>query len=259
MMLLVDSHCHIYLHDFDEDRHHQIRRAEEAGVGKILMPAIDSTEHEALMKAAIEYPGVCLPMMGLHPVSVKENYEAELAIVLRYLEESRFYAIGEIGLDFYWDKSFTSQQYEAFERQIRWSLEHKLPVVIHSSNAIDECIEVVTRNQNGSLGGIFHCFTGTLDQAKKIIDLGFYLGIGGVVTFKNAGLDKVLEQLALENVVLETDAPYLAPVPYRGKRNECSYIKYVLQKVAEIKAMSEEEVAIITTANSEKIFGLTEK
>ena len=198
----------------------------------------------------------CAAMMGVHPCSVKENFEDELKIARDFLKKRRFIAIGEIGLDFYWDKTFTEEQYAAFHQQIEWALEFDLPIVIHSRNSTDECISVVKEHQKGNLKGVFHCFSGDTDQAKKIIDLGFFMGIGGVVTFKNAGLDKVMENINLEHIVLETDAPYLAPVPFRGKRNEPSYLKYVVEKLAVIKNVSIDEIAQITTANAEKLFEL---
>lgn len=233
-----------------------LERAEKEGVKKILLPAIDSESHLALMDLAEQFPGICKPMMGLHPCYVKENFREELKITRDYLEKGGFVAVGEIGLDFYWDKTFTEQQYFAFEEQIRWALEFDLPIAIHSRNSTDECIEVVRRNQNGKLKGVFHCFSGNAAQAQQIMDLGFYLGIGGVVTFKNGGLDKVFETIGLDRVVLETDAPYLAPVPFRGKRNEPSYLKYVLEKLALLKNISVEEVAEITERNSRELFRL---
>jgi TatD DNase family protein len=255
-MTLIDSHAHIYLKEFEEDRPKVIERAKEEGVRKILMPAIDSSTHEFMLNAEVETPNICLSMMGLHPCSVKENFNDELKIAREYLEKRPFKAIGETGLDFYWDKTFTEQQYAAFREQIEWALEYDIPVVIHSRNSIDECISVVKEHQKGKSKGVFHCFSGSLDQAKQIIDLGFYLGIGGVVTFKNSGLDIVMKEVELNNIVLETDAPYLAPVPFRGKRNECSYIKYVAQKLVEIKNTDLQQVAEITTSNAEELFKL---
>lgn len=254
--LLIDSHSHIYLDEFHSDRPEAISRAKEQGISKILMPAIDSTTHQQMMKVEEEFAGVCVSMMGLHPCSVKGNFEDELSTVRNHLETRNFIAIGEIGLDFYWDKTFLDQQYMAFDRQIDWALEMDLPIVIHSRDAIDECIEVVSKRQNGSLKGVFHCFGGSLDQAKAILGLGFYLGIGGVLTFKKAGLDKVLESIDLEHVILETDAPYLAPVPYRGKRNESSYLSLVARNLANVKEMQYDDVARITSANTEKLFRL---
>jgi TatD DNase family protein len=244
------------------DRAEMLEKAAKEGICKIIMPAIDNTTHSAMLKVEKENPSTCLSMMGLHPCSVKENYEDELKTVSDFLEQRIFIAIGETGLDFYWDKTFTTQQYAAFHLQIEWALHYDIPVVIHSRNSIDECIHVINEHQKaclsdrqGKLKGVFHCFSGNTEQAEKIIDLGFYLGIGGVVTFKNSGLDKVMEQIDLEKIVLETDAPYLAPVPFRGKRNEPAYLKYVIEKLAGIKNMSAEETAKKTTENAEKLFG----
>ena len=195
--------------------------------------------------------------MGVHPCSIKENYQDELKTAKDYLEKRPFKAVGEIGLDFYWDKTFSDQQYAAFHEQIEWALHFELPIAIHSRCSTDECIKVVAEHQQGKLKGVFHCFSGDAVQAKQVIDLGFYLGIGGVVTFKNSGLDKVLEDVSMSNIVVETDAPYLAPVPFRGKRNEPSYLKYVVEKIASIKNISVEEVAEITTENAEELFSLS--
>lgn len=253
-MTLIDTHCHLYLTDFEADRQSVIDRAVAEGVEKMYLPAIDSTELEHLLMLEKAFPGRCIPMMGLHPCSVKENYEDELQLVKDQLRVRRYAGVGEVGLDFYWDVSFTEQQYDAFRRQVDWAGELKLPVIIHSRNSLDECIGVIKDKQNGALTGIFHCFSGSVEQGRKIIDLGFYLGIGGVLTYKNSGLAEVVKDLPLENLVLETDAPYLTPAPFRGKRNESSYIKYVAQKLAEVKGVSVEEVAAVTTANAENIF-----
>jgi len=255
-MKLVDTHAHIYINDFRDDLNEVIIRAKEKGVSTILMPAIDASTHPAMFKTEEAFPELCISMMGLHPCSVKDDYQTELSVVQGHLSERKFVAIGEIGLDFYWDISFMSQQYDAFQRQIEWALHYNLPIVIHSRNSTDECLKVVQNNQDGRLKGVFHCFSGTTDQALKIIEAGFYLGIGGVVTYKNSGLDKVMEQINLNSVLLETDAPYLAPVPFRGKRNECSYIINVTEKLAEIKKTTVEEIANITTGNAEKLFGV---
>lgn len=255
-MTITDTHAHIYLPEFEEARKEMLERADKEGVKKILLPAIDSESHAALVELATQFPGICQPMMGLHPCYVKENFRDELRIAREYLEKEGFVAVGEIGLDFYWDKTFTEQQYLAFEEQIRWALEFDLPIAIHSRNSTDACIEVVRRNQYGKLKGVFHCFSGSADQAQKIMDLGFYLGIGGVVTFKNGGLDKVFETIGLDRVVLETDAPYLAPVPFRGKRNEPAYLKYVVEKLAQLKNCAVEEVAEITERNMRELFRL---
>lgn len=254
-MTLIDTHSHVYLPEFENDRAIMLENAEKEGVGAILMPAIDSGSHSGLLKLE-ESSGLCLAMMGLHPCSVNENYREELKIARDYFEKRTFKAVGEIGLDFYWDKTFTEQQYTAFHEQLEWALHFDIPVSIHSRNATDECIKLVAEHQHGKLKGVFHCFSGDATQAQQIIDLGLYLGIGGVVTFKNAGLDKVLADVSLENIVLETDAPYLAPVPFRGKRNEPAYLKYIVEKIAIIKNKDAEEIASVTSVNAEKLFGL---
>jgi TatD DNase family protein len=255
-MTLVDTHAHIYADDFDEDRDAMIKRAHSVGINTILMPAIDSSSHKSMLALEDLYPGQCLAMMGLHPCSVKENYLDELKIIEDYFSKRKFIAVGETGLDFYWDTSFTDQQYLAFHRQAEWALHYDIPIVIHSRNSTDECIKLVREHQHGKFKGVFHCFSGTAEQARQVIELGFYLGIGGVLTFKNAGLDVIIKDIDLSHVVLETDTPYLAPVPYRGKRNEVSYIKYVAEKLALIKGIDVDAVAEITTANAVKLFNL---
>ncbi len=255
-MTLIDTHSHIYLPEFEQDRSAMLERAEKEGIRKIYLPAIDSFTHDYMFKLEEESLSVCLSMMGIHPCSVKENFRQELKIARDWLEKRPFKAVGEIGLDFYWDKTFSEHQYDAFHEQIEWALEFDIPISIHSRNATDECIKVVAEHQKGKLKGVFHCFSGNAEQAQQIIELAFYLGIGGVVTFKNAGLDKVIKEIGMNSIVLETDAPYLAPVPYRGKRNEPSYLKYVVEKLAEIKNLEVEEIAKITTGNAEKLFGL---
>lgn len=255
-VMLIDTHAHIYVEEFDNDREDIIQRSDNEGVEKILLPAIDGQYHQRLLSVCQQYPGKCFPMMGLHPCSVKENYLVELKVVEDYLFKGGFVAVGEIGLDFYWDTSFTAQQFEAFSTQIRLAMDINLPIVIHSRNSIDACIDVVTENQKGQLNGVFHCFSGTAEQARKITGLGFYLGIGGVLTFKKSGLDQVIKEVPLEYIVLETDAPYLAPVPFRGKRNESSYLRYIVKKLAEIKSLSEQEIEAITTNNAIKLFRL---
>lgn len=252
----VDSHAHIYSSEFDNDRAGAIDRAKQSGVSRVLMPAIDSSTHESMLQLESAFPATCISMMGLHPCSIAANYENELRIAEQYLFQRKFVAIGEIGLDFYWDISFKDQQYVAFHRQLEWALHYDIPVSIHSRNATDECIEVIRQHQQGLLKGVFHCFSGSLEQASELTSLGFYLGIGGVLTFKNAGLDKVVKEVDLDHLILETDAPYLAPVPFRGKRNECSYIPYIAQKLADLKEMPVDTIAQITTANTEKLFGL---
>ena len=253
---MIDTHCHIYLDEFQQDREEMILRAENEGVNILLMPAIDKSTYEQMMDLQANFPLKCRAMIGLHPCSVKEDFEEELAFVKKCLQEKAFIAIGEIGLDFYWDKTFSVQQYDTFRRQIELALQYDLPIVIHSRNSINECITVVGEHQNGKLKGVFHCFSGTNDQAKQIIDLDFYLGIGGVLTYKNSGLDKVMEDVDIRNIVLETDSPYLTPVPFRGKRNEPAYLKYIAQKLSEIKQIPITEVENITTQNTKNLFRL---
>jgi TatD DNase family protein len=255
-MKLIDTHCHIYSDEFDPDRTAMLARAQDEGITNMLMPAIDSSTHKQMFELENEFQQSCKSMMGLHPCSVKEGYKDELRICTEWLEKRPFVAIGETGLDFYWDLTFTTEQYHSFQCQVEWALQYGVPIVIHSRNSLNECIDVINKNQKGNLRGVFHCFTGSLEQAKQIIDLNFHLGIGGVLTFKKSGLDTLIEQIDLTHVVLETDAPYLAPVPFRGKRNECSYIRYIAQKLSEIKQMPIDEIAEITTANAEKLFRL---
>ena len=250
---MIDTHAHIYLKEFDIDRLDIVTKAREEGIDIILMPAIDSESHEKMLQVEAEFDG-CLSMMGMHPCSVKGNYKEELELVKGYLQKRRFIAIGEIGLDFYWDLTYKEQQYQAFNQQIELAIKHDLPIAIHSRNAIDECIEVV--RQHPTARGVFHCFTGSVTQAKKIIELNFILGIGGVVTFKNAGLDRVIAETGFSSVILETDAPYLAPVPFRGKRNEPAYMKFVLEKLSQISGLPIDEIKQLTTENSQRLFDL---
>ena len=254
--MIIDTHSHIYLPEFDSDRAEMFARAENEDVELILMPAIDSGTHLTMLETEKDFDKKCMSMMGLHPCSVKEGYKAELKILTEYFEKRQFVAVGETGLDFYWDRTFTKEQYDSFQIQIALALQNDIPVVIHSRDSIDACIKVVSENQKGDLKGVFHCFSGNLEQANQIIELGFYLGIGGVITFKNSGLDKVMADIDMKNIVLETDAPYLAPVPFRGKRNECSYLKYVVEKLSEVKNLSKEEIKNITTENARKLFSL---
>jgi TatD DNase family protein len=255
-MVLFDTHSHVYLREFDNDRPDVMERTDKAGIASVVMPAVDSATHAGMLALEEQFPDLCSSMMGVHPCSVKENYLEELAIAEAYLNNRKFIAVGETGLDFFWDTTYTSQQYIAFERQINWALAYDIPVIIHSRSSIDECIDVVKKYQSGKLKGIFHCFTGSLEQAKKITDLGLLLGIGGVVTFKNAGLDKVVSNLSLDHLVLETDAPYLAPIPFRGKRNEPEYLSYIAKKISEVLDVPLEEVAQRTTSNAKKLFAL---
>ena len=254
--MIIDTHSHVYLPEFDSDRVEMVARAENERIGIILMPAIESQTHSGMLKTEDDFEGKCMSMMGLHPCSVKEGYKQELKIVREYFGKRRFVAVGETGLDFYWDRTFTNEQYDSFRIQIEIALQYDIPVVIHSRNSIDECIKEISEKQNGNLKGVFHCFSGNTGQAKQIIDLGFYLGIGGVITFKNSGLDAVMADIDMKHVVLETDAPYLAPVPFRGKRNECSYLRYVVEKLSEVKNIPKQEIEEITTNNAKKLFGL---
>ena len=251
--MLIDTHCHLYLEEFRQDSDEVIKRAIAAGVDRFYLPAVDSITTVDMLKLETQYPGVCIPMMGLHPCSVKDNYVAEMELVNSWLTNRKFAAIGEIGLDFYWDKTFIKEQYYVFNRQIELAIQYDLPIVIHTRDAMAETIDVI-KNYKGKARGIFHCFGGSLEEANHIIDLGFYMGIGGVVTYKKSGLAEVIKQIGLQNIVLETDSPYLTPVPFRGKRNESSYLKYIVEKIAEIKSLTVEEVATATSANALKVF-----
>lgn len=253
-MNIIDSHSHPYVEEFAEDRDAMLQRASAAGISKIYMPAIDSTTHTAMLGLEKQYPGFCISMMGLHPCSVKDSYEKELDIIYQYLSERKFAAIGEIGLDYYWDKSTVDIQKKAFMQQMEWALEFDVPIVIHSRESTMDCVEMVRPFAAKGLKGIFHCFGGSNEEAKAIIDLGFLLGIGGVFTFKKANMPENLKDIGIEHMVLETDAPYLAPVPFRGKLNESAYLPYVLNAVSDAKGISMEEIAQITSANAEKLF-----
>ncbi len=250
---MIDTHAHIYLPEFSDNRAEIIKNAKKAGVEIILMPAIDSTTHRAMLSVEEEFTE-CISMIGLHPCSVNSDYQRELDLVKSHLEQRNFIAIGEIGLDFYWDKTFTDQQYKVFRSQIEIAIQKNLPVVIHSRNSTQECIDVV--KQYGQVRGVFHCFSGTLEQARQIAGLNFMLGIGGVVTFKNAGLDMIIKELGVDNIILETDSPYLAPVPFRGKRNEPSYLYFIVEKISAITGKSPDEIDTITKANARSLFHL---
>ena len=254
--MFIDSHAHLYLPQFDDDIDEVIQRAIESNVQKIFLPNIDSSTTEAMFALVEKYPNVCYPMMGLHPCSVKENYEEELAHIKEIKESRKIYGVGELGIDLYWDKSFKEQQILAFQTQIEWAIEWKLPIIIHSREALSLTIEIVENLQHPDLTGVFHCFAGTLEQAERIRALGFYMGIGGVSTFKNGGMDKTLPDMDLDGLILETDSPYLPPVPYRGKRNESSYIPIVAERIALLKDIALEEVMKKTTYNSQQLFGL---
>lgn len=250
---MTDTHTHIYLPEFDEDRDAMIQRAKDAGVEHLYLPNIDSSSIDPMMKSCKDYPGYCSPMMGLHPGSVKENYKDELAVIENWLQKVKFCAVGETGLDLYWDKTFIEQQKIVFTRQIELALHYRLPIVIHVRNAFEDTFKVLMQFPTLPTG-VFHCFSGNIEQAKKAVDLGFLLGIGGVVTFNNSGLQKVVQAVGMNHLVLETDAPFLAPVPFRGKRNEPAYLKYVVDKIAELLIISAEEVIKGTTENTGKVF-----
>lgn len=254
-MELIDTHTHLYAKRFDSDRAEMIGRAKAAGITTCYLPNIDSESIPGMMALETEYPGYCIPMMGLHPCSVKEDYKEELAIVRSWLEKRSFVAVGEIGIDLYWDKTFFEQQKEAFIQQAEWAVEYDIPIVIHSRESIDIIIDLIQQMKEPRLKGIFHCFTGTKAQSEAIIDLGFLMGIGGVVTFKNGGLAETVADIDLTHLVLETDAPYLSPAPHRGKRNESAYVSLIADKVAVVKEVSTETVARVTTENAKKLFG----
>lgn len=252
---MIDTHAHLYDEAFASDREAVVQRAREAGVSRVYLPNCDASTIDALLDLADAHPDFCSPMMGLHPVYVNENFERELEVVEAWLQKRQFAAVGEIGLDYYWDKTFVAQQADAFRRQLRWAKAHRLPVVIHSRESTADCIRMVGEEQDGGLRGIFHCFGGTLQEAEQIIELGFLLGIGGVATYKNAlSLHEVVEKVPLEKMVLETDAPYLAPVPYRGKRNESAYTAIIAARIAELRSVPVEEVDRISTASAERLF-----
>ena len=255
-MQIIDTHTHLYLKQFNDDVDKVIARSINSGIDKFIFPAIDSSHMKQMHFLQNKYPSNIYLMSGLHPVYVKENYKQELDLVVQNLDNHNYVAIGEIGIDLYWDKTFLKQQQEAFEFQIRLAISNDLPIVIHCREGFDEIFEILDAEKCTKLRGVFHCFTGTLDQANRAIRLGFKLGIGGVVTFKNGGLDKFINQIDLQHLVLETDAPYLSPVPFRGKRNESSYITYVLSKLSELYEISEIEIAKATTKNAIKIFNL---
>lgn len=254
--MLTDTHTHLYSEAFNEDQKEMMQRAKEAGVSRFFIPAIDSESTQAMYQLEKDFPQEVFLMMGLHPTSVKENFRAELTHVKEQFNKRNFYAVGEIGIDLYWDKSTLEIQQIAFKEQIQLAKKYKLPIVIHCRDAFDEIFEVLETEKADDLFGIFHCFTGTLEQAHKAIGFNMKLGIGGVVTFKNGKIDTFLNQIDLKHIVLETDSPYLSPVPFRGKRNESSYLALVCRKLAEVYGISEEEVATRTTQNSKEVFGI---
>ncbi|MEO9023184.1 MAG: TatD family hydrolase [Ginsengibacter sp.] len=255
-MKLIDTHTHLYTEEFREDILSVVERAQQEGVEKFYLPAIDSSEMEALLDLEKKFPEKMHAMAGLHPCSVKENFKEELEKIKLQLSQRPFAGIGETGLDFYWDTTFKEQQYESLHTHIEWAIQYKRPLVLHTRNAIQEAIDVVKEYKGKELYGIFHCFGGSLQNAKDVIGLHFSLGIGGVLTFKNSHLSEVIKEIDLSHIVLETDSPYLAPAPFRGKRNESSYLKYIAKKLAEVKNISIEEVGLRTTDNAEKIFSV---
>lgn len=255
--MFIDTHAHLYAKAFNNDREAMVQRAFAAGVNQVLLPNIEASSIEGMLALEAAFPGQCFAMMGLHPCSVKENYEEELAIVEEWWTKRDFIAVGEIGIDLYWDKTFVKEQQDAFLRQAALAVRHDRPIVIHARESLDMLIELVQSIKEPRLRGVFHCFTGDVKQGEAIIDLGFKLGIGGVLTFKNSGLDKIVAELPIEQMILETDAPYLSPVPYRGKRNESSYVPLIAAKLASIKDLEVEQVAEVTTGNARELFQLT--
>jgi len=257
-MNFIDTHTHLYAEEFDPDRDKVIQRAINEGIDRLLLPAIDRSYFDQMMQVAGNHKDHCFPMIGLHPTSVKAGFREELDFVRNMLEESpeNFYGIGEIGIDLYWDKTFASEQTSAFSHQLDLAIEYQLPVAIHTRNSFEIAIDLIRQKNNPGLKGVFHCFGGSVEQAKQAAGVGFLLGIGGIITYKNSGLQKVVEVTGLDHLVLETDAPYLPPVSYRGQRNESTYIPVIAEKIAEIKNVSVAEVAEITTKNAENLFNL---
>lgn len=254
--MYIDTHAHIYSDDFDDDRDMMISNALQAGVEKIVLPNIDEGSIDKMIRLSKQYPGICFPLMGLHPTSVTENYKDQLDAIECLFTKYKFYGVGETGIDLYWDTSKTEEQKDAFRIQLRWAKHLKIPVVIHVRNSFDEVFSVLSHEQDGTLRGVFHCFAGNISEARKITDIGFLLGIGGVVTFKNSRLHETLSQIAIDNIVLETDSPYLAPMPHRGRRNECAYLVYIAQKLSEIYGIKPNKVGEITTHNARILFGI---
>lgn len=253
---LIDTHTHLYLSQFNHDRKEVINRALHAGVSRMLMPNIDSHTVGAMLQVTRQFPGTCLPMLALHPTSVKESYKTELGLIEQWFEKEDFIAVGETGIDLYWDTSYAREQKTALEQHIQWAVKYDLPLVFHSRNSLKELFDVMEAHRQKNLRGVFHCFPGNVDEARKVLDLGFMLGIGGVVTYRNSQMAEVVSFAGLEHIILETDAPFLSPVPHRGKRNESAYVVHVAEKVAEIKGVSTEEIAATTTANAKRLFHL---
>lgn len=251
---MIDTHAHIYLPEFKEDINDVLERAKEGGLERVYMPNIDHTSIDDMLELEELNPGFCIATMGLHPCSVKKDFEKELYLVEEWLTKRSFVAIGEMGTDLYWDKTFVDQQVEAFKVQVAWAKQYQIPIIIHCRESLDMTIDLVEELKDDSLTGVFHCFNGTVEQAERIKGLDFFIGLGGVSTFKNAGMDKVIPEIDLANVVLETDSPYLTPVPYRGKRNEPSYVKFVAQRVADLREKNLEEIVKLTTENANRLF-----
>lgn len=256
MEYYIDTHAHLYAEEFNPDRADVLARSDEQGVGKVVMPNVDHTSIDGMLELESRNPGTCYATMGLHPCYIKKDFQRELYLVENWLSKRRFQAVGEIGTDLYWDKTFWEQQKEAFTIQVNWAKQHNLPIIIHCRESLDQTIEMVESLADGKLTGVFHCFSGNLEQAERVIKLGFYLGIGGVATFKNGGLDKVLPDVSLDHLVLETDSPYLAPVPHRGKRNEPAYIPLVARRMEALMNKPIDEIRRVTTANATKLFNL---
>lgn len=252
--MLIDTHTHLYDEKFEADRSEMILRAISGGVGKMYLPNCDSTTIDGMLALEHEFPEHCFSMMGVHPCYIKENYQEELRIVRSWLDKRPFSAVGEIGLDYYWDKTFVEQQKQAFRQQLEWAIEFNRPVVIHTRDSMQDTVDIVREYHSKGIRGVFHCFTGSYEIASQLIDMNFYLGIGGVLTYKNAGIQEVIQRIDLKHLVLETDAPYLTPHPFRGKRNESLYVKIVAEKLAELKGVSTTEVEEITTLNAEQLF-----
>ena len=254
--MLIDTHSHIYSTDFIHDLDEVIQRAYSNDVRKIILPNIDSSSVKNLLNLVDTYPHICIPLMGLHPTSVTHDYQEELQVVEYWLKKRKFYGIGEIGIDLYWNKSFLEEQTEAFRFQLELARQYKVPVVVHVRDSFDEVFSVLQELNDKTLTGVFHSFTGTLEQANQIIDLGFKIGVGGIVTFKKSGLDQVIKQIDPSHIILETDSPYLTPAPFRGKRNESSCLVYIAQKIADLHHMTVGDIANITTENARKLFSI---
>lgn len=253
---MIDTHAHIYASEFDNDRDQVVERALAQGIEKILLPNIDLESIEPMLQTEAAYPEICRSMMGLHPCYVDGNVKQTLEIIHSWFAKHNFIAVGEIGIDLYWDKTYKAEQEIAFTTQLNWAKEMKLPVVIHTRDSIQETLALLEKEQDGSLSGVFHCFGGSIEEAKAINDLGFHLGLGGVTTFKNGGMDKVIPHLDMDYVILETDCPYLAPVPHRGKRNEPSYIPLIAERIASLRALSIGDVQAMTNRNANRLFAL---